>query len=374
MQSKKDSNGLSRRAVVKGAVVAGIGLSCAQSGGRRGLPDPAGEDEDDSSTGQAPRTERKDAAAPVDTAKPTDPADSGAKDASVAGEDGSAQDAAPNATEDAAVGVDSGAPDAGVSGDARPEFRTDNIPDNARVDTHIHFYWPDGSKTPGAYYPGAQRAGITVAMIVEAPGVSNSRMLDIANNTNFVVGVIGTLPVGQANFQRDLEQFGKNKFFRGIRTSPGVIRSGASGSTTVLRDLRLMGQRGLAVDMLTQDPADFARLGACAKAVPGSAFVIEHVGGRTAGSSGWASALRSVADIPNVYMKVSNISSASNAMLDTIWKTFGEDRVFMGTNWPVLSQSATPNAVRGYVGNLSREAQKKFWAVNARRAYGWVSR
>ena len=59
--------------------------------------------------------------------------------------------------------------------------------------------------------------------------------------------------------------------------------------------------------------------------------------------------------------------------LDVVWEAFGEDRLMIGSDWPVClvsgSYSDTMGIVLSYIEQFSPEAQRKIWGGNCLRFY-----
>ena len=119
--------------------------------------------------------------------------------------------------------------------------------------------------------------------------------------------------------------------------------------------------------------------------MPGLTFVVNHLGGPPAGtgqgaSSGpWASAIRSVAELPNVACKLSGMhtSQADAAGLRPYYQTalsaFGPARLLLGTDWPVSALTAPYGQVCGMyrelTAELSASEHQAIFGGTARRVY-----
>jgi len=102
--------------------------------------------------------------------------------------------------------------------------------------------------------------------------------------------------------------------------------------------------------------------------------------------------MRGAAKAPNVFCKISALVEGAardgkkapldlefyRPTLDVVWDAFGEDKVIYGSNWPVCEFAADYRNVQRlsmeYVGQKGVEPLKKFCALNAARAYHWISR
>jgi predicted TIM-barrel fold metal-dependent hydrolase len=69
---------------------------------------------------------------------------------------------------------------------------------------------------------------------------------------------------------------------------------------------------------------------------------------------------------------------AYRAALDQMWDTFGEDRIFFGSDWPNSDSLANYDQVFGvaerYIATRSIAAQEKYFARNSTAVYQWKAR
>ena len=112
------------------------------------------------------------------------------------------------------------------------------------VDTHTHFYDPE--RPQGVPWPGkddkslyrrvlpehfaafAKPLGVTGTVVVEASSwvEDNQWVLDLAAKDPFVLGLVGNLTPGKAEFAGHLKRFAGNPKFRGIRVNSGSLKAG----------------------------------------------------------------------------------------------------------------------------------------------------
>ena len=275
------------------------------------------------------------------------------------------------------------------------------------IDTHTHFYdptrpqgvpWP--SKTDAALYRAvypeefkaiARPLGVTGTVVVEAsPWLEDNQwLLDLAARDPFLLGIVGNVMPGRAEFAQELERFTANPLFLGVRAH-GTDRSMDFGNEAVRRDLGLLATHDRALDVLI-NPDQLPAVAALAAAIPSLRIIIDHCANvRVTGAAppaAWIDGLRGCAPHRQVFMKVSGLvegtgqrngSATGEAAfyrptLDAVWDSFGEDRVIYGGNWPVSAPFASyPRMhaiVREYVGTKGGGASEKYFAGNAHTAY-----
>ena len=275
------------------------------------------------------------------------------------------------------------------------------------IDTHTHFYdstrpqgvpWPPKNDAllhrpvyPDEFKKLAQPHGVTGTVVVEAsPWIEDNQwVLDLAARDKFLLGMVGNIKPGRSEFSAELKRFAANRLFRGIRI--GVWeKSLLADDASVVRDLKLLAERGLALDVLT-GPDKLSAVAKLAAAVPDLRIVIDHcanvgVDGQ-APPAVWVEGLRACSPHRNVFMKVSGLVEGTGRadgsvpadttfyrpVLDAIWESFGENRVIYGSNWPVSARFASYATVFGivneYFGAKGRVALQKYFAANAGLAY-----
>jgi L-fuconolactonase len=277
------------------------------------------------------------------------------------------------------------------------------------VDTHVHIFdpfrpegapWPDAKNEmlyrttlPQHVKAQAMPEGVVGAVVVEASEwvEDNQWILDIAASEPFIVGLVGRLEPGDANFARDVERFAGNPLFLGIRFW-GKYFADIEADGFVDK-MRLVAAKGLVLDVNfpREDKAGFfALLGR----VPELKVIVEHVGQVPVNGERppdeWMENMRRVAEHAQTTMKVSALmencaeqpapalASYYQPALDAMWELFGEDRLFYGSNWPVCQRAGSYarciRIARAYFAAKGPEATEKFFWRNGQAAYGWKER
>jgi L-fuconolactonase len=194
---------------------------------------------------------------------------------------------------------------------------------------------------------------------------SNLWMLQTAAAAPKILSVVGNLDVkqGPASFEQQVAQLSANKQWVGIRIGagifqPGVPRSFSAILPNVLTNLRLLSKRGLQIDTLGIPGAVLSEIGAV---VPGLTIVMDHFAGKPTTfdvEDSWKADMLAAATYAGLNVKVSDVHKLSSQAvtgraagltqfqpvadptryapaLEFLWRTFGEDRLIFGTNWPV---------------------------------------
>ncbi len=278
------------------------------------------------------------------------------------------------------------------------------------IDCHTHFY--DPTRPEGIPWPGKgsslyrtvlpqhlralkQYRRVTGTVIVEAsPRVEdNTWLLELAEADPFVVGIVGHLSPGTAEFPGHLKRLAANPLFRGIRISSASVEKLLSENT--LDDLQLLVENDLTLDVNggPDSPAVVAKL---ASQLPGLRIVQNHMGNVAITSDRppreWQAGIQAAARHPNVFCKISAMVEGAardgqkapdelafyRPYIDVVWSAFGDDRVIFGSNWPVSEHAADyhklQRIVMEYASERGNDAMEQFCSLNAKRAYKWVER
>src|SRR5260370_15698614 len=202
--------------------------------------------------------------------------------------------------------------------------------------------------------------GVTPDKIIQ----SNLWMLQSAAADGKILSVVGNLDVAQAPaaFAQQLAQVSANKQFVGLRIGgifqPNMPAAFSNLRPNVITNLTLMAKQGLEIDTLGVPGAVLAQIGA---AGPGLTIVMDHFAGKPTTfdvEDSWKADMQAAAVYSCLTSKVSDlpklsaiavtgnsagltqfqpVADASRYVptLEFLWRTFGEDRLILGTNWPV---------------------------------------
>lgn len=277
------------------------------------------------------------------------------------------------------------------------------------IDTHTHFWdverpVPPGRRKPVPFSNGrsvlppeyelaAAKAGITGTVVVEAsPWLEdNEWVLDQARRSSVIVGLIGNLNevLGTPRFNEALARLSADPLFLGIRLG----RAEDLGRPEWQEQLRTLEARGLTVDLNAGGIAALEAAAAGAARFPNLRIVLDHsayVDFGKAPAADWVRAFERAAAVPNLYCKVSRFQEQAGAtpapatvdpyrpVLDVLWRTFGEDRLLFGSNWPLSEKAGSlTDAVaimKAYFAEKGDSASKKFFFQNAKTVYRWRDR
>jgi len=273
-----------------------------------------------------------------------------------------------------------------------------------RIDSHQHFwrYDPvrDGWITqemavlkrdfmPEELIQRMQESGIDRAIAVQADQSENETefLLDLAEKTSAIAGVVGWVNLLDTNIDKRLERLSRYPKLRGFRH----IVQAEPDDRFMIRDDFQRGIRALARHNFTYDILIYARyLSVAAEFVgrfPEQKFVLDHLAKPSIKAGEikvWAQNIRSVAKNGNVYCKLSGLvteadwtkwnSETFRPYLDVAFEAFGTDRLMFGSDWPVCllaaSYAQVKEVIENYTRDLSAAEKEKLFGFNAARFYG----
>ena len=211
-------------------------------------------------------------------------------------------------------------------------------------------------------------------------------LLDIANNTEFIAGVVAWVDVQSTSVGDDLDSLIEDGPLVGIRHQ---VEDDPDDDWLVadetIRGLKEIADRGLAYDMLVK-PRHMKHVPAVANRVPELRMVIDHIAKPLIADGvfePWASDMSEIASIPGVFCKVSGmVTEADHAnwkvddlrpYVEHVREQFGMDRLMFGSDWPVCllasSYERVFDAALEAMGPMTNQEQSSFLGGNAARFY-----
>lgn len=212
-------------------------------------------------------------------------------------------------------------------------------------------------------------------------------MLDLAERSTRIAGVVGWVDFRSPNLEERLQHFSQFKKLRGFRH---IAQSESDDRFLVqpafLNGIAQLHRFGYTYDILiypTQLPAAIE----LASHLPQQPFVLDHIAkpfikARTL--EPWASHVKTLAQNPNVFCKLSGLVTEADwrnwtrgdfrPYLDVVFDAFGPDRLMLGSDWPVCllaaSYAEVKQLIETYVDAHAPKHKEKIFAGNAVRFYG----
>ena len=273
------------------------------------------------------------------------------------------------------------------------------------IDAHQHFWkfdpirdsWLDGDHLaalqrdflPADLQPVLQAAGIAGCVVVQSDQSEEENEFQLANAAGhpFIRGVVGWIDLQSPAAEERLVYYRRFPLLKGFRH----VLQGEKDRALMLkpafkRGIGLLKQFGYTYDILIfPDQLGYSR--ELALAFPDQPFVIDHIAKPDIRekklTEEWKLAIRSLAELPNVYCKVSGMVTEADwqhweagdftPYLDTVVEAFGMERLIFGSDWPVSLLAATYEEmigiVRDYFSVFSTSEQEAFFGGNATKFY-----
>ena len=271
------------------------------------------------------------------------------------------------------------------------------------VDSHHHFWdlekfsyddWMDPKSVlavnfgPKDLHPLLTRAHVDATVVVTAhPSVDETKwLLEIAERTDFVSGVVGWVDLTDRKLGNVLDEFQKNHYFKGVRHNwEGEDDSSWLFSSGAMNGLIEVARRDLTYDFLVR-PKNLSYIPRIMDKIPELRAVVDHIGkpdikGRAL--EPWLSEMRLIASIEGMRCKVSGMVTEADhdnwvpddliPYVHHVLGMFGADRLMMGSDWPV-STLASPyetviSTAQRLFDSLSREEKESIFGNTCKDFY-----
>jgi L-fuconolactonase len=280
-----------------------------------------------------------------------------------------------------------------------------------RIDSHHHLWdlaisprpWLAGEVLAGIsrtfsmddFYKERATAGIDQSILVQTISEYDEmrEFFAVAAEHESVIGVVAWIDLSSTDCFRQLEKY---------LDLPGAdrligIRDGAQGRSDaqwlagdqIVANARKLAEKDLVFDLLV-DPSNLAASTQLVSHCPDTTFVLDHIGkpniakGDQGELAAWSQSIHQLAANKNVYCKVSGMVTEADwksweendfkRYFEVVLSAFGADRMMYGSDWPVCKLAATYDQVAKLaeylIQDLSPSEKEKFWALNAKKAYG----
>jgi len=213
-----------------------------------------------------------------------------------------------------------------------------------------------------------------------------SWLLKLASENDFIKGVVGWVDLCSDKLEDQLKEFSAHPKLVGVRH---VIHDEPDDNFMARADFQqgisLLHKYRLTYDLLLF-PKHIPLAAALVQKFPNQKFVLDHIAkpeikGQL--KEPWASDIRKLGQLPNVYCKLSGMVTEANWQswktddfrfyLDTVFQAFGPDRLMIGSDWPVCTVAGSYQKVLSividYVKKFDNSEQQKILGINCLNFY-----
>ena len=270
------------------------------------------------------------------------------------------------------------------------------------IDSHQHFWkydpvrdsWINGAMKiiqcdflPSDLKPILTENNVDGCIAVQADQseTETTFLLNLATHNNFIKGVVGWVDLCDNHVQKRLEFFAQNKLFKGVRH---ILQ--AEKEDFILDQAFMNGISELAALNLTYDllvfPNQLKNSIQLVSKFSNQKFVLDHIAKppiKSGEINDWKAAITALAKNPNVFCKLSGLTTEANwsswnisdftPYIDVVFEAFGTDRLMFGSDWPVCllagSYSKNKDIITSYIQQLSPTEQAQIMGLNAMDFY-----
>ncbi|WAC39777.1 amidohydrolase family protein [Pedobacter sp. SL55] len=211
-------------------------------------------------------------------------------------------------------------------------------------------------------------------------------LLSLAEQHNFIKGVVGWIDLRDENLPEKLATFSKYEKLKGWRHIAQAEPNGFLLSPSFLRGIAALKNYNYTYDILI-GKNQLKEAIAMVEKFPAQRFVLDHFAKPDIkGNSGdleWKESIKVMATHKNVYCKVSGMVTEADWQhwehddlkfyLDVVFESFGTDRLMFGSDWPVCTLAAsyeeTKQVLESYVCKLTNVQRKAIFELNAKECY-----
>jgi L-fuconolactonase len=211
-------------------------------------------------------------------------------------------------------------------------------------------------------------------------------ILYLAQKNDFIKGIVGWIDLRAANIDEVLNQYSAFPKLKGFRH----VVQGEADHNFMLRPDFLNGIAALEKYNFTYDILIFPhQLGAALELIrrfPNQKFVIDHIAKpyiKDGFYDGWASLMKAISEYPNVYCKLSGMTTEADynnwtseqiePYMQLVLDSFGANRILFGSDWPVClvagNYTKTKELVTNFIAKLNSEEQAAIMGGNAIEFY-----
>ena len=272
------------------------------------------------------------------------------------------------------------------------------------IDSHQHFWRYDPARDawitdamsllkrdflPAEFLADLDANDIDSSIVVQVDQSEEETLflLDLAKQNERIVGVVGWVDLRAPSVEDRLRFFSQYKKLRGFRhIAQGEPDDQFLVGQDFIRGIALLREFGFVYEILIYPKQLPAAIELVAR-FPEQRFVVNHLAKpliKDGVREPWESYMRTVAQNPNVFCKVSGLVTEADwrhwkrediwPYLDVVFEAFGPERLMFGSDWPVCLLAASYRRVKEvietYVDVHAPKGKENIFGGNAIRFYG----
>jgi len=271
------------------------------------------------------------------------------------------------------------------------------------IDSHQHFWryspeeyeWIDDSMAslradflPKDLEPEMASAGVDACVAVQARQTLEETewLLDLAETSSFIAGIVGWVPIAAPEFPRILSRIGVNPRLKGLRH---IVQAEGDArfllQSTFREGIRQITRAGLVYDILVL-PHQLPQTIEFVDEHPQQSFVLDHAAKpplRSGDLGEWEKDFRELARREDVCCKLSGLVTEADwtawteeslrRVFNVMLEAFTPHRMMAGSDWPVCTVAASYfdwwSLLRRWTAELSTDEQNRVLGGTAERIY-----
>lgn len=275
--------------------------------------------------------------------------------------------------------------------------------DIVKIDSHQHFWllergdysWltPELATLYKDYLPKdlaaeLAKANVKATVVVQASNTEaeTKYLLDLAEKTDFIAGVVGWVDMENEAALSSLKAFSQSQYFKGIRP---MLQDIDDVNWILQKEFEpifeFLEANNLCFDALVREH-HLANIHLLAQKYPTLKIVINHLAKPNVDkppSTYWNIQMESFITLENVSIKLSGLMTEAStgqvapeqlfSYLKEIMSVFGASRIMWGSDWPVLNLNGDyetwVSLTDALLQHCSAEEKHAIWAENARSFY-----
>ena len=276
------------------------------------------------------------------------------------------------------------------------------MPNVQMIDSHQHFWKYDPSRhawisdgmqvirrdfQPPDLKPLLEKNDVAGSVVVQVDQTEDETLslLSLANQYDFIKGVVGWIDLRNTRLESRLEYFATLKKLKGFRHIVQGEPPGFLSQPSFIKGVQNLARYHFTYDLLVYHHQLEEAL-AFVRQVVDTKIVIDHIA-KPSISTGdirqWETCMRALAAFPNLYCKVSGMVTEASwegwkyedfvPYLDVVTTAFGPERLMYGSDWPVCLVAASYDQqfsiVKKYFDGLAAWEKKRILGENAERFY-----